>query len=70
MTDSDERRIAKALQGLEFPAAESDPGPYAEDRGVAERALRTLGSLPEDGHGSSEEVERAVPQRPGEELPN
>ncbi|MDR7300282.1 DUF2795 domain-containing protein [Haloactinomyces albus] len=68
MTDSDERRVTKALQGLEFPAEKSDLVAYAEDRGAAEKTLRALESLPDGSYGSSEEVEQAVPQRPDEEL--
>lgn len=68
MTDSDERRVAKALQGLEFPAEKSALVAYAEERGAAERTLRALESLPEGSYGSSDEVEQAVPQQPDEEL--
>lgn len=70
MTDSDERRVTKALQGMEFPAEKADLLSYAETRGAGEKTLRALHSLPEGSYGNSDEVEQAVPQQPDEELSN
>lgn len=70
MTDADERRVRKALQGLEFPADKATLLEYAEDRRADPRTLRALQALPEGTYESSEEVENSVPQRPDEELSN
>ncbi|MBA8826003.1 hypothetical protein FHX42_003369 [Saccharopolyspora lacisalsi] len=68
MTDADERRVLKALQGIQFPAAKAQLVAYAEDRGAESKTLRALEALPEGDYSSGEEVEQAVPQRPDEEL--
>lgn len=68
MTDADERRVSKALQGLEYPASKAELLTYAEERESDPRTLRALEALPEGSYGSHDEVERAVPQRPDEEL--
>ncbi|ASU78571.1 DUF2795 domain-containing protein [Actinopolyspora erythraea] len=68
MTDADERRVNKALQGLEFPADKAELIRYAEDREADPRTLRALRALPEGTYQDGGEVERCVPQRP-EEAP-
>lgn len=64
MTDSDERRVAKALQGLEFPAEKKRIIEYAEARGADAKTLRALAALEGKQYGDSSEVLSAVPQRP------
>ncbi|WP_433802063.1 DUF2795 domain-containing protein [Actinomycetospora sp. CA-084318] len=66
MTDRDDIRVRKALQGADFPAARNDLVAYATDRGeVDERTLAALADLPEGTYGSVDEVVDAVPHRPG-----
>ncbi|NYH81002.1 hypothetical protein FHR84_004375 [Actinopolyspora biskrensis] len=67
MTDADERRVNKALQGLEFPADKERLLRYAEERQADSRTLRALRTLPEGTYRDSAEVESAVPQRPEQE---
>ncbi|SDK01132.1 Protein of unknown function [Actinopolyspora mzabensis] len=69
MTDADERRVNKALQGLEFPADKAELIRYAEEREADPRTLRALRALPDGTYGNSDEVERSVPQRPEQETP-
>lgn len=64
MTDSDERRVAKALQGAEFPAGKQYLLDYARDRGAGPKTVQALEALPERTYGNSDEVEQAVPQEP------
>ncbi len=64
MTDKDERRVRKALQGLEFPADKDTVLAYAEERGAALKTLRALRALPAGTYTNTDAVEQAVPQRP------
>ena len=64
MTDSDERRVAKALQGAQFPAGKQYLIDYAQERGAGTKTLQALHALPEATYGNSDEVEEAVPQEP------
>ncbi|MFC7342893.1 DUF2795 domain-containing protein [Saccharopolyspora griseoalba] len=64
MTDSDERRVAKALQGAQFPADKEYLIDYAEERGAGPKTLQALQALPDATYANSDEVERAVPQEP------
>jgi len=66
MTDADERRVGKALQGLEFPAGRDDIIAFASERGAHEKTMRALYSLPRRSYTSTDDVEEAVPQRPEE----
>src|SRR5699024_7312893 len=66
MTDADERRVGKALQGLEFPAGRDDIIAFANERGAHEKTLRALYALPRRSYASTADVEDAVPQRPEE----
>lgn len=68
MTDADERRVSKALQGLEFPADKAQLKAYAQERQADARTVRALESLPEGTYGNADEVERAVPQRPDQQV--
>ncbi|MEJ2870907.1 DUF2795 domain-containing protein [Actinomycetospora sp. OC33-EN08] len=66
MTDRDDARVRKALQGMDFPASRNDVVAYATDRGeVDEKTLVALGDLPAGDYASVDEVVDAVPQRPG-----
>lgn len=64
MTDADERRVAKALQGLEFPASKENIVAFATERGAHEKTMRALQALPGGSYADSDAVEDAVPQRP------
>lgn len=64
MTDADDRRVRKAIQGVDFPASKATLVAYAEERAADARALRALRALPSGDYGNSDEVEQAVPQRP------
>ena len=66
MTDRDEARVRKALQGKDFPAWRNDLVAYATDRGeVDEKTLAALAELPEGHYSAIDEVLSAVPQQPG-----
>jgi hypothetical protein len=66
MTDRDDARVRKALQGKDFPAERNDLVAYVTDRGeVDDATLTALGALPEGRYSSIDEVVDAVPQRPG-----
>ncbi|MBB3662274.1 MULTISPECIES: DUF2795 domain-containing protein [Prauserella salsuginis group] len=64
MTDADDRRVRKAIQGVQFPADKETLVAYAQERDADPRTLRALRALPERDYGNGDEVARAVPQRP------
>lgn len=64
MTDADDRRAGKALQGLEFPANKGQILAYAAERGADAKTLRALRALPQGQFSDNDAVQRAVPQRP------
>lgn len=64
MTRVDQRRVRRALQGLEFPADKPTLVAYAEHRRAWPKTLRALRALPAGNYASLTEVEQAVPQRP------
>jgi hypothetical protein len=64
MTDADERRVRKTLQGLEFPVHKDTLIAYASARGPDPKTMRALQALPEGEYGNTDAVEQAVPQRP------
>ncbi|GAA1206460.1 DUF2795 domain-containing protein [Prauserella alba] len=64
MTDADDRRVRKAIQGVQFPADKETLVAYAEAREAEPRTLRALRALPNRDYGSGDEVADAVPQRP------
>lgn len=70
MTDADERRVAKALQGLEFPAGKDTLLAYARQRDAHPKTMRALQALPAGEYPDSAAVEDAVPQRPDREPRN
>lgn len=66
MTDRDDARVRKALQGKDFPASRNELVEYATDRGeIDDPTLTALADLPEANYESLEDVVAAVPQRPG-----
>lgn len=67
MTDSDERRVRKILQGLEFPASKRYLIEYAETRQADASTMRALQGLADREYTSTDDVEAAVPQRPEQE---
>ncbi len=64
MTERDELRVRKALQGISFPANPAQLLTYATDRGADEKTRRALEALPHGSYANLEEVEEAVPQSP------
>lgn len=68
MTERDELRVRKALQGISFPANPAQLLTYAMDRGADEKTRRALEALPHGIYANIEEVEQAVPQSPETEL--
>lgn len=66
MTDRDDSRVRKALQGKDYPATRNDLVEYATDRGEVDHAtLTALAELPEGRYESVDDVVASVPQRPG-----
>jgi hypothetical protein len=64
MTDRDEIRASKALQGLEFPASKAEMIAYAQQRQATEKTLRALKALPGGRYESRNHAAGSVPQRP------
>jgi hypothetical protein len=64
MTDRDDLRVAKALQGAGFPADRATLIDYARSHDVEFKTLETLKTLPDRQYGNSDEVIAAVPQEP------
>lgn len=66
MTDRDDARVRKALQGKDFPAERNDLVEYATDRGeIDDATLTALAHLPEGRYATLDAVVDAVPHRPG-----
>lgn len=70
MTDADDNRVRKAIQGLEFPASKATLISYAEERSADAKTMRALWALPNGDYGNSDEVTQATPQRPEQTSPN
>jgi hypothetical protein len=64
MTDRDETRVRKALQGAEFPADRDMLMTYAKTRGASQKMLQALRTMPNRSYGNVSEVLDAVPQEP------
>ena len=63
MTDQDDIRLRKALQGKDFPAERNDLVAYVTDRGdVDEKVLAVLSALPEGTYANLDEAVAADPQ--------
>lgn len=70
MTDRDDLRADKALQGMSFPATKADLLDYARTREPAPKTLQSLEALPDREFQNKDEVIDAVPQEPeGTEAP-
>lgn len=69
MTRRDDIRVAKALQGAEFPADRQALLDYAVARDADPETLEALRALPEGRYASSREAVDAVPQEPEGDLP-
>ncbi|WP_433033052.1 DUF2795 domain-containing protein [Actinomycetospora sp. CA-053990] len=65
MTDRDDLRVRKALQGMAFPADRTQVISYAMDRGERdEKTLTALQALPDRTFSTADDVVISVPQRP------
>jgi hypothetical protein len=64
MTRRDDSRVAKALQGADFPADKQTLIDYAQTREAGEETLQGLRALPDREFQNSDEVVDAVPQEP------
>jgi Protein of unknown function (DUF2795) len=63
VTDQDDIRLRKALQGKDFPASRNDLVAYATDRGDAdEKVVAVLSALPEGTYTNMDEAIAADPQ--------
>lgn len=67
MTDRDDIRVRKALQGMAFPANRAQVISWAADRGEGDnRVLTALRALPDRTFSTADDVVISVPQRPDE----
>ncbi|MDD7940301.1 DUF2795 domain-containing protein [Actinomycetospora lutea] len=65
MTDRDDLRVRKALQGMAFPADRTQVISWATDRGERDdRVLTALRALPDRTFSTADDVVISVPQRP------
>ena len=65
MTQRDEIRIDKALQGASFPAAKAELLEYARARVQdSPKTLHALDAIPDREYADKDEVLEAVPHRP------
>lgn len=70
MTDRDDLRVDKALQGADFPAHKSDLLDYARTRGATQKTLQAMDTIPDKEFGNKQEVIEAVAQEPeGSDAP-
>lgn len=64
MTDRDDARVSKALQGIDFPTDLATLLIYAEARETDPKTLQALTALPDQQYTSMQHVLNAVPQEP------
>lgn len=64
MTRRDDARVAKALQGADFPASKQALIDYAQTRDAGQETLQGLRALPDREFQNSDDVVDAVPQEP------
>lgn len=70
MTDRDDQRAEKALQGADFPADRASLLDYAQTRGADPKTLQALRAVPDRSYRSIRDVVDAVPQEPeGHDVP-
>ncbi|PRX97316.1 DUF2795 domain-containing protein [Allonocardiopsis opalescens] len=65
MSAVEDLRVAKALDGVGYPASKDELIAYAERNGADERALDALRAVPEGSYPSGGAVVDAVPPEPG-----
>jgi hypothetical protein len=64
MTDRDDLRVRKALQGMPFPADRTAVLDHAVDREVDGRTLSALRDLPDRTFSTADDVVISVPENP------
>jgi len=64
MTDRDDLRVRKALQGMPFPADRTAVLDYALDREADGQTLNALHGLPDRTFSCADDVIISVPHRP------
>lgn len=64
MTDRDDLRAEKALQGADFPAGRDALLSYAETRGADPKSMQALQTLPEREFQNMQEVLDCIDQEP------
>ena len=69
MTQRDELRVQKALQGAEFPADKPALLTYAQTRAADDETLEALRGLPDGEFASIGDVVDAVPPQPEGDRP-
>jgi len=70
MTDRDDLRVDKALQGADFPSSKSDLLDYVRTRGADQKTLQAMDTIPDQEFGNKQEVIDAVAQEPeGTDVP-
>lgn len=69
LTDRDDLRVAKALQGVGFPADRDSLVTYARTRGANPKTLQALETLPDRTYQSMDQVTDALPQQPEGDQP-
>lgn len=69
MTERDETRAAKALQGIQFPAHRDTLVEYASERGANPKTVQAIRTLPDGPYNSIDDVIEAMPQEPEGDQP-
>ncbi|BBG03368.1 MULTISPECIES: DUF2795 domain-containing protein [Pseudonocardia] len=69
MTYRDDLRVAKSLQGADFPRTRQQVLDYARERDADEKTLEAMRALPERTYDDRAQVVRAVPQEPEGDRP-
>lgn len=64
MTDRDDLRVEKALQGADFPSGRAALLSYVETRGADPKILQALQTLPEREFQNMQEVLDCIDQEP------
>lgn len=64
MTERDDQRAHKALQGADFPAGRADLLAYAQTRDADAKMMQALRTLPERTYQNMQEVVDNIDQEP------
>jgi hypothetical protein len=64
MTDRDDARVRKALQGAGFPADRDALMAYAKTRGASPKTIQALHAMPNRSYDNISDAVDAVPQEP------